>query len=33
MHGYPNGARDISIAQLADTLRGRRMPCCDSIPS
>jgi len=33
MHGYPNGARDIFISQLADVLRGRRMPCCDSTAS
>lgn len=31
MHGYPNGARDIFIAQLADVLRGRGMGCCDPI--
>ena len=28
MHGYPNGARDLFIDQLADALRGR--VCCDA---
>jgi hypothetical protein len=28
-HGYPNGARELFIAQLADVLRGGGMICCD----
>ena len=31
MHGYPNGARDVFISQLADVLRGRVMACCDPV--
>jgi hypothetical protein len=29
-HGYPNGTRDLFVAQLADVLRGGGMACCDA---